>query len=97
VVGPRSILPAVGQLKVNAINARLETGLRGFLFSMIRGARWELTCGFCKERFSRVQPIFWSSAVCPYCGTRNLLPVPRFPSDRGPRPPNWPDYRPPSN
>ena len=87
----------MGQLQLNAIDARLETGLRGLLLAMIRGAQWELTCGFCKERFRKVLFIAWSSAVCPYCGARNLLPVGRFPSDPGPRPPNWPQYRPPSD
>lgn len=87
----------MGQLKVNAINARLQDGLLGLLLGMARSARWELTCGFCKERFRKVQYLASSTAVCPYCGTRNLLPVPRFPRDPGPRPPNWPEYRPPSN
>jgi rRNA maturation endonuclease Nob1 len=49
-------------------------------------ARWELTCGFCKTRFRKIQPLAWDGSVCPACGTRNLLPVPRFPSDPGPRP-----------
>jgi hypothetical protein len=64
----------VGQLRLSAIDARLETGLVGLLLGMIRVARWELTCGFCKERFRIVHLIWFSSAVCPYCGTRNLLP-----------------------
>ena len=74
-VDPHGHYPAaVGQLRLNAINAQLETGLVGLLLGMIRGARWELTCGFCKERFRKVQFMVFSTAVCPYCGTRNLLP-----------------------
>ena len=42
-------------------------------------ARWEVTCGFCRTRFSRVR---WelltgsrlSWVACPACGTHNLLP-----------------------
>ena len=64
----------MGQLKVMAIDARLETGPIGLLLSLIRGARWELTCGFCKERFRKVLLLFLGFADCPYCGTRNLLP-----------------------
>jgi len=42
-------------------------------------ARWEVTCGFCRSRFSRLAwdlPMgTWLSAIsCPACGTRNLLP-----------------------
>lgn len=49
-------------------------------------ARWEVTCGLCRTRFSRV---VWelmigsrmSRVVCPECGTHNLLP--HHPSIRG--------------
>ncbi len=42
-------------------------------------ARWEVTCGFCRIRFSRIG---WglvvasrlSRVTCPACGTVNLLP-----------------------
>jgi hypothetical protein len=78
----------VAQLKVNAINARFEGAVLGLLLGMARSARWDVTCGFCKERFRKVQFLAWSTAVCPFCGARNLLPVPRFPADPGPRPPN---------
>jgi len=76
----------MAQLKINAIDARLESGFRGLLLAIIRAAHWELTCGFCKERFSRTQFFALSSADCPFCGARNLLPVPRFPSDPNRRP-----------
>jgi len=70
----RSIYPPeVGQLTVRAIDPRLQNGIRGFLLGMIRGARWELTCGFCKERFRTLQHLFLLTADCPFCGTRNLL------------------------
>ena len=65
----------MAQLRVRAIDPRLETGPRGLLLGMIRGARWELTCGFCKERFARTQLLLSTHADCPYCGTRNLLPI----------------------
>ncbi len=74
----------MGQLRVRAIDARLENGVKGFLLGMIRGARWKVTCGFCKERFRTLQHLYLTTADCPYCGTRNLL-VGSAPSDRGPR------------
>ena len=85
----------VGQLRLNAIDARFATGLIGWLLGMVRCLRWDLTCGFCKGRFRKVLHFAYSTADCPYCGTRNLLPVPRYPSDPGPLPPNWPEYHPP--
>lgn len=75
----------MGQLRLNAIDAQLDTGFRGFMLAMVRGAGWELTCGFCKQRFRKVIFLTWSSAVCPFCGTRNLLPVTRFTNDPGRR------------
>jgi hypothetical protein len=87
----------MAQLRLDAINARLESGWLGVLLGIARFARWDLTCGFCRQRVRKVQFLVWSSVVCPYCGTRNVLPVPRFPNDPGPRPPNWPEYRPPEN
>jgi hypothetical protein len=86
----------LGRLKLPAINARFESGLTGWLLAMVRSARWELICGFCKQRFRKVQFFGWSTIECPFCGTVNELPVSRFPSDPGPRPPDWPEYRPPS-
>ena len=86
----------MGVLKVNAVDARFQAGFLGLLLSVAMFARWDLGCGFCKERFRTIQPMAWSTAVCPYCRTRNLLPVPRFARDPGPRPPNGPEYQPPS-
>jgi rRNA maturation endonuclease Nob1 len=63
----------VAQLKVNAINPRMERGVVGLLLGMVRTARWELTCGFCRERFRNFQFLLSSTAVCPFCGTSNLL------------------------
>ncbi|MEJ7803774.1 MAG: hypothetical protein WKH68_10460 [Candidatus Limnocylindria bacterium] len=63
----------MGQLVVRAIDPRLKNGLKGFLLGMIRGARWELTCGFCKQQFRTLQHLFSQTADCPFCGTRNLL------------------------
>jgi uncharacterized Zn-finger protein len=41
--------------------------------------RWEVTCGLCRNRFSRLawelmigSRLSW--VACPWCGTRNLLP-----------------------
>jgi DNA-directed RNA polymerase subunit RPC12/RpoP len=82
---------------MNAVDARFQTGLLGLVLGIARFARWDIRCGFCQEQFRKVQPLVWSSSVCPYCGTRNLLPVPRFPNDPGPRPPNWPGPTPPSH
>jgi rRNA maturation endonuclease Nob1 len=74
----RIIVAAVGQLRVQAINARMETGWLGFAFALIRGMRWNLTCGFCKRPFRKNVYMISTSAVCPYCGTRNLLPMRRL-------------------
>ena len=82
---------------MNAIDARIQGGLAAVLFAILASFRWELTCGFCKIRFKKLQLFGLSSAICPYCGTQNLLPVPRFPRDPGPRPPNWPPYQPPQD
>jgi rRNA maturation endonuclease Nob1 len=62
----------MGQLKVEAINPVLDTSLRS-LFWVVRAARWELTCGFCRTRFQGTVWLFASSTVCPACGTRNML------------------------
>jgi len=63
----------VGQLTVRAIDPILQNGVKGFLRGMIRGARWELTCGLCRERFGTLQHLFSPTAECPHGGTRNLL------------------------
>jgi hypothetical protein len=63
----------VGRLKVEAINPVLVTsGWRSLLW-MIRGAAWELTCGFCRTRSRRMVWLFAISVICPACGTENLL------------------------
>ena len=64
----------MGQLEMPAIDARMEAGVRGFLLGLIRGASWELTCGFCRQRFRRLQYSVRTSIDCPFCGTRNVLP-----------------------
>jgi hypothetical protein len=87
----------MGQLRLSAIDATWQGGWLGLLLSLALVFRWDFTCGFCKSRVRKVQFRAWSTAVCPFCGTRNLLPVPRFPNDPGPRPPNWPKHQPSSN
>jgi hypothetical protein len=63
----------VGRLKVEAINPVLVTsGWRSLLW-MIRGAAWELTCGFCRTRSRRMVSLLAGSVICPACGTENLL------------------------
>ncbi len=85
---------SVGQLRVNTIDARMQTGgVVALLLSIALFVRCTFTCGFCRSRVTKVQSLAWSSAVCPACGARNLLPVPRLPSHPGPGPPNWPDCR----
>jgi hypothetical protein len=82
----RRKLIIVGQLKVDAINARFDGGISSLLLGIGRFSRWRFACGFCREDIAKVQSLFWSSAECPHCGARNLLPVPRFRNDPGPRP-----------
>ena len=70
--------PSVGNLRINAINARRVDPWILFV-SLGLFWRWELTCGFCKNHFQKVQPSAWSTAGCPVCGSRNLAsraPVP---------------------
>ena len=69
-------------LEVEAINPVRFSWLPGFTVV----ARWEVTCGFCRTRFSRVvlelmvgSRMSW--VACPKCGTHNLLP--HHPSIRG--------------
>ena len=62
----------MGQLKVEAIDPVLVTGWRSLVW-VFRGVEWELTCGFCRERFRRVVWLFSGSVVCSACGTRSLL------------------------
>lgn len=76
----------MSQLRVNAVNASFDSGRYGLVLGLLRIARWELTCGLCRERVRLIQRYGFSAITCPYCGTRNLLPVPRFPNDPGPRP-----------
>jgi len=79
------MLGGVGTLRVNAIDARwIDRWLLVVTLGMFW--RWELTCGFCRTRFRKDKFVAGDSAECPVCGTRNLLPVPRFPWDPGPRP-----------
>jgi len=65
----------VNQLILDAINP-VRTDTWSSLHWAIRGARWELTYGFCRTRFERV--IYWvgTSIGRPSCGTRNRLPYP---------------------
>jgi DNA-directed RNA polymerase subunit RPC12/RpoP len=65
----------MGQLEVRAIDAQLQGGWRALFLGMLRGAAWELTCGFCKARFRRVTYFVLSSIDCPYCQSRNVLPI----------------------
>jgi rRNA maturation endonuclease Nob1 len=61
------------QLRVEAINPVLDESWRSFRW-VVRAARWEVTCGFCRTRFKDTGWMLRSSVVCPACGTRNLLP-----------------------
>jgi DNA-directed RNA polymerase subunit RPC12/RpoP len=69
----------MGQLEVEAINAQRDTGWRGWALAMVWYTRWDLTCGFCRRPFA--SNLFGAATAldCPHCGTRNLLPVLRFP------------------
>jgi hypothetical protein len=63
----------MGQLTVDSINPQPTDSWRS-LHWVVRAARWQLTCGFCR---TRVQETGWwarSFVTCPACGTRNLLP-----------------------
>jgi hypothetical protein len=63
----------MGRLIVDGINPILATrGWRSLLW-VIRGATWEVTCGSCRTRFTRMIWLFASSVDCPACGTRNTL------------------------
>jgi hypothetical protein len=73
----------MGELKVEAIDPVLMTGWRSLL-SLVRGAEWELTCGFCRVRFRKIVSLFASSVTCPACGTRNLLTRAGWPWRRQP-------------
>jgi DNA-directed RNA polymerase subunit RPC12/RpoP len=75
----------VGQLTVNAIGARYVGRFLDFRW-LLQGAKWELTCGFCKEHFTATAWSDYGAMECPDCGTRNLLLMPRFAWDPGPRP-----------
>jgi hypothetical protein len=63
-------------LEVEAINPVRSSWLPANLGII---ARWEVTCGLCRTRFSRVLPELMigsrmSWVGCPQCGTHNLLP-----------------------
>jgi hypothetical protein len=59
-------------LIVEAINPEVVSGWRSLLW-VVRTAKWELTCGFCRTRFQSYCwfPLSWID--CPSCGTRNSL------------------------
>lgn len=63
----------MSQLRVEAINPVLDEAWRSFRW-VVRAARWEVTCGFCRTRFKDTGWMLRSSVVCRACGTRNLLP-----------------------
>ena len=63
----------MSQLELEAINP-VRTDSWRTLHWVARMGRWELTCGFCRTRFTSVRSFVRSSIVCPGCGTRNLLP-----------------------
>ena len=72
-------------LELDAIN---PVRLDGFLSGLMFAARWELTCGFCRNRFEgnvteTVAGSSMSWIACPACGTHNLLP--HHPSSVGSR------------
>lgn len=66
----------MSQLKVDAINPVLDESFRSLRW-LVRAARWEVTCGFCRSRFKDTGWMLRGSVVCPACGTRNLLPTGR--------------------
>jgi len=68
----------MGLLSVEAIGARFVGRFLDFRW-LLQGAPWELTCGFCREHFKTTVYSDYGAAQCPFCGTRNLLPIPRFP------------------
>ena len=59
-------------LTVEAINPVLVSRWRSLLW-MIRGAKWELTCGYRRTHFASYAWLFATSIDCPSCGTRNRL------------------------
>ena len=61
-------------LKIEAINP-VRTDTWRSLHWVVRAARWELTCGFCRTRIERVTYFVSTNIVCPACGARNLLPA----------------------
>ncbi len=63
----------MSQLELEAINP-IRTDSWRTLHWVARLGRWEVTCGFCRLRFTSVGSFVRSSVVCPSCGTRNLLP-----------------------
>lgn len=65
----------MGQLEVEAINAQRSTGWMEWALAMLRYTRWDLTCGFCRRPFAKSLFGIATTVDCPYCGTRNLLPM----------------------
>ena len=69
----------MGRLTIDAINPQIVES-RSTLLSLVRVSRWDLTCGFCRSPFRSVGRMVRTSAVCPYCGTRNRLVSPPGPT-----------------
>jgi len=70
-------------LEVNAINPGLVEhpfGL-GLPFRLGSSGLWELTCGFCRTRFSSWM-LYRLPARCPVCGTLNQVRREASPSAR---------------
>jgi len=63
----------VSQLEIEGINPVRTDSWRS-LHWVARLGRWEVTCGFCRNRFTSTGSTVRSSVFCPNCGTRNLLP-----------------------
>ena len=60
---------------MDAINPQRADSWRSLMW-LVRGARWDFTCGFCRQRFRGITWILSSTIACPACGTQNILPVP---------------------
>lgn len=73
--------------QVNAIDAHIQTGWRGLILGIARLTRWEYTCGDCRSPVRGLEDQLRGWTVCPVCGSRNLLPMPRLPNDCGPTKP----------
>jgi rRNA maturation endonuclease Nob1 len=71
----------MAQRTLEAIDAK-RTDTRGTLHWAIRSSRWEITCGSCRTHFPSAMPFYKSSADCPICGARNVLPHSKSKSGR---------------